>query len=149
MVKLIMGLKGSGKTKKLVDLVISAVNEGSGDVVVIGDGPQYVVVAQRVGVVFCFHALVVEIVVCVHPVEIEVVAMLFVILTHHIGAAEINARKGCEVLVDTKTSHTVPTDGLRKEPCLNRSSHRVQLQENPSGMPSVTEIQLEKRDFTL
>ena len=35
MVKLIMGLKGSGKTKKLVDLVISAVNEGSGDVVVI------------------------------------------------------------------------------------------------------------------
>lgn len=35
MVKLIMGLKGSGKTKKLVDLVVSAVNEGSGDVVVI------------------------------------------------------------------------------------------------------------------
>ena len=35
MVKLIMGLKGSGKTKKLVDLVISAVNEGRGDVVVI------------------------------------------------------------------------------------------------------------------
>ena len=35
MVKLIMGLKGSGKTKKLVDLVISAVNEGHGDVVVI------------------------------------------------------------------------------------------------------------------
>ena len=35
MVKLIMGLKGSGKTKKLVDLVCQAVNEGSGDVVVI------------------------------------------------------------------------------------------------------------------
>lgn len=35
MVKLIMGLKGSGKTKKLVDLVVEAVKEGSGDVVVI------------------------------------------------------------------------------------------------------------------
>ncbi|MBP3538549.1 MAG: hypothetical protein J6J62_01765 [Oscillospiraceae bacterium] len=35
MVKLIMGLKGSGKTKKLVDLVRTAVNEGNGDVVVI------------------------------------------------------------------------------------------------------------------
>ena len=35
MVKLIMGAKGSGKTKKLVDLVIAAVNEGNGDVVVI------------------------------------------------------------------------------------------------------------------
>lgn len=35
MVKLIMGLKGSGKTKTLVDLVCKAVNEGSGDVVVI------------------------------------------------------------------------------------------------------------------
>ena len=35
MVKLIIGLKGSGKTKKLVDLVIGAVNEGRGDVVVI------------------------------------------------------------------------------------------------------------------
>lgn len=35
MVKLIMGLKGSGKTKKLVDLVRQAVNEGSGDVVCI------------------------------------------------------------------------------------------------------------------
>ena len=35
MVKLIMGLKGSGKTKKLVDLVIEAVNDGNGDVVVI------------------------------------------------------------------------------------------------------------------
>ena len=35
MVKLIMGLKGSGKTKKLVDLVVNAVNEGRGDVVVI------------------------------------------------------------------------------------------------------------------
>lgn len=35
MVQLIMGLKGSGKTKRLVDLVRDAVNEGSGDVVVI------------------------------------------------------------------------------------------------------------------
>ena len=35
MVKLIMGLKGSGKTKKLVDLVRSAVETGNGDVVVI------------------------------------------------------------------------------------------------------------------
>lgn len=35
MVKIIMGLKGSGKTKKLVDLVRIAVNEGNGDVVCI------------------------------------------------------------------------------------------------------------------
>lgn len=35
MVKIIMGLKGSGKTKRLVDMVREAVNEGSGDVVVI------------------------------------------------------------------------------------------------------------------
>ena len=35
MVRLIMGLKGSGKTKTLVDLVRNAVNEGKGDVVVI------------------------------------------------------------------------------------------------------------------
>ncbi len=35
MVKLIMGLKGSGKTKQLVDLVRDAVNEGNGDVVCI------------------------------------------------------------------------------------------------------------------
>ena len=35
MVKLIMGLKGSGKTKQLVDLVKDAVNEGNGDVVCI------------------------------------------------------------------------------------------------------------------
>lgn len=35
MVKLIMGLKGSGKTKKLVDLVREAVKEGNGGVVVI------------------------------------------------------------------------------------------------------------------
>lgn len=35
MVKLIMGLKGTGKTKKLVELVRNAVNEGNGDVVVI------------------------------------------------------------------------------------------------------------------
>ena len=33
MVKLIMGLKGSGKTKRLVDMVRQSVNEGSGDVV--------------------------------------------------------------------------------------------------------------------
>ena len=35
MVKLIMGLKGSGKTKTLVDLVAKAVTEESGDVVCI------------------------------------------------------------------------------------------------------------------
>ncbi len=35
MVNIIMGLKGSGKTKKLVDLVRSAVNDGTGDVVCI------------------------------------------------------------------------------------------------------------------
>ena len=35
MVQLIMGLKGSGKTKKLVDLVRAAVNEETGDVVCI------------------------------------------------------------------------------------------------------------------
>ena len=35
MVKLIMGLKGSGKTKRLVDMVRQAVNEGHGDVVCI------------------------------------------------------------------------------------------------------------------
>ena len=35
MVQIIMGLKGSGKTKKLVDLVREAVNEETGDVVCI------------------------------------------------------------------------------------------------------------------
>ena len=35
MVKIIMGLKGSGKTKELVGLVCKAVNEGDGDVIVI------------------------------------------------------------------------------------------------------------------
>ena len=35
MVKVIMGLKGSGKTKKLVDLVCEAVKQENGDVVVI------------------------------------------------------------------------------------------------------------------
>ena len=35
MVKLLMGLKGSGKTKKLVGLVCDAVKEGDGDVVCI------------------------------------------------------------------------------------------------------------------
>ena len=35
MVQLIIGLKGSGKTKKLVDLVRAAVNEETGDVVCI------------------------------------------------------------------------------------------------------------------
>ena len=35
MVKIIMGLKGSGKTKELVGLVCKAVIEGNGDVVVI------------------------------------------------------------------------------------------------------------------
>ena len=35
MVKIIMGLKGSGKTKELVGLVCKAVSEGNGDVVCI------------------------------------------------------------------------------------------------------------------
>ena len=35
MVQIIMGLKGSGKTKRLVDMVRQAVNEGHGDVVCI------------------------------------------------------------------------------------------------------------------
>lgn len=35
MVKLIMGLKGSGKTKQLVDLVRETLEQGKGDVVVI------------------------------------------------------------------------------------------------------------------
>ncbi len=35
MLKIIMGLKGSGKTKVLVGLVCTAVNEGKGDVIVI------------------------------------------------------------------------------------------------------------------
>ena len=35
MLNLIMGLKGSGKTKRLVDMVREAVNEETGDVVVI------------------------------------------------------------------------------------------------------------------
>ena len=35
MVKIIMGLKGSGKTKELVGLVCQAVKDGNGDVVVI------------------------------------------------------------------------------------------------------------------
>ena len=35
MVKIIMGLKGSGKTKKLVEMVRAAVDTGKGDVVVI------------------------------------------------------------------------------------------------------------------
>ncbi len=35
MIKIIMGLKGSGKTKKLVDLVHQAVNEDNGSVVCI------------------------------------------------------------------------------------------------------------------
>ena len=35
MVEIIMGLKGTGKTKKLVDLVRSAVSDGSGNVVCI------------------------------------------------------------------------------------------------------------------
>ena len=35
MVKVILGLKGSGKTKKLVDMVCEAIENGKGDVVVI------------------------------------------------------------------------------------------------------------------
>ena len=41
MVSLIMGLKGSGKTKKLVDMVRQAVNEGTGDVVCIEKAVSY------------------------------------------------------------------------------------------------------------
>ena len=40
MVKLIMGLKGSGKTKQLIELVNNAVNEESGDVVCIEKGAK-------------------------------------------------------------------------------------------------------------
>lgn len=40
MVKVIMGLKGSGKTKKLVDLVREAVNQENGDVVVVEKDKQ-------------------------------------------------------------------------------------------------------------
>ena len=40
MVKIIMGLKGSGKTKKLVELVREAVNVGDGDVVCIEKEPK-------------------------------------------------------------------------------------------------------------
>ena len=35
MLQIIMGLKGSGKTKRLVDMVRDAVNQETGDVVVI------------------------------------------------------------------------------------------------------------------
>ena len=35
MIKVIMGLKGSGKTKKLIDSIHTAVAEASGDVVCI------------------------------------------------------------------------------------------------------------------
>lgn len=40
MVKVIMGLKGSGKTKQLIDLVKKAVSTESGDVVCIEKGPK-------------------------------------------------------------------------------------------------------------
>ena len=40
MVKLIMGLKGSGKTKQLIELVKKAVEEEPGDVVCIEKGPK-------------------------------------------------------------------------------------------------------------
>jgi hypothetical protein len=40
MVKVIMGLKGSGKTKQLVELVKKAVNEESGDVVCLEKSPK-------------------------------------------------------------------------------------------------------------
>ena len=40
MVKLIMGLKGSGKTKQLIELVKTALEEEHGDVVCIEKGPE-------------------------------------------------------------------------------------------------------------
>ena len=40
MVKLIMGLKGSGKTKQLIELVKQSVEEEHGDVVCIEKGPK-------------------------------------------------------------------------------------------------------------
>jgi len=40
MVKLIMGLKGSGKTKQLIELVKRAVEEEHGDVVCLEKGPK-------------------------------------------------------------------------------------------------------------
>ena len=40
MVKVIMGLKGSGKTKQLIELVTKAVDEESGDVVCIEKNPK-------------------------------------------------------------------------------------------------------------
>lgn len=40
MVKIIMGLKGSGKTKQLINLVNDAVDSESGDVVCIEKGPK-------------------------------------------------------------------------------------------------------------
>ena len=42
MVKIIMGLKGSGKTKQLIDLVSSAVKEEDGEVVVIEKGQKLI-----------------------------------------------------------------------------------------------------------
>jgi hypothetical protein len=42
MVKIIMGLKGSGKTKQLIDLIGSAVKEEDGEVVVIEKGQKLV-----------------------------------------------------------------------------------------------------------
>ena len=39
MVKVIMGLKGSGKTKQLIDLVTQALEHGHGDVVCLEKGP--------------------------------------------------------------------------------------------------------------
>ena len=40
MVNIIMGLKGSGKTKRLIDMCIDAVNADKGDVVCIEKAPQ-------------------------------------------------------------------------------------------------------------
>lgn len=42
MVKIIMGLKGSGKTKQLIELVRACVNERHGDVVVIEKGQKLI-----------------------------------------------------------------------------------------------------------
>ena len=48
MVKAILGEKGSGKTKKLVDLVVAAVNEENGDVVVVETRRESIKMPSRV-----------------------------------------------------------------------------------------------------
>ena len=49
MVKVIMGARGTGKTKKMVDLVNKAVNEEAGNVVCIEKGQNL-----RYNIEYCF-----------------------------------------------------------------------------------------------